>query len=117
MNADTTFLLSLLVMVPLVVLWGAALFDIVIRRRDLSLGRKSIWSVLVVLVPYVGVLMYAALRTPRAATPTDGEDQSAAGAAIRELGGLVEAHDSGMISDAEFSHGKAAVFGLTAPND
>ena len=82
MTADATLLLTALVIVPLVILWIAALFHIVVRRPDLSFGRKAIWSGLVVLVPYIGVLMYAALRPPRPPTPTGGEDQTAAGAAI-----------------------------------
>ena len=117
MTPDTTFLLSVLVAAPLVVLWGAALFDIVVRRRDLSLGQKLIWSALVILVPYVGVLMYAVLRTPRAPTPTGGGDQTAAGTAIDDLARLVEAHNGGEITDEEFSQRKAAVFGLAVPID
>ena len=115
MTADATLLLTALVIVPLVILWIAALFHIVLRRPDLSFGRKAIWSGLVVLVPYVGVLMYTALRPPRPPTPTGGEDQTAAGTAIEELARLVDAHNGGAITDEEFSQRKAAVFGLAGP--
>lgn len=116
MTVDTTLVLTSLVLIPLVVLWLAALFHIVVRRRDLSVLRKATWSGLVILVPYIGVLLYAALRPPRPPTPTGGEDPSAAGAAIEHLARLVDAHDLGSITDQEFSQRKAAVFGLAAPS-
>jgi hypothetical protein len=115
MTADTTLVLTALVLIPLVVLWVAALFHIVVRRHDLSVPRKAIWSGLVILVPYLGVLLYAALRPPRPPTPTGGEDPTAAGTAIEQLAGLVDAHDAGSITDQEFSLRKAAVFGLANP--
>jgi hypothetical protein len=117
MTADTTLVLTALVLIPLVVLWMAALFHIVVRRHDLSVPRKAIWSGLVILVPYLGVLLYAALRPPRPPTPTGGEDPTAASTAIEQLAGLVDAHDAGSITDQEFSQRKAAVFGLAGPSD
>ena len=115
MTVDARFLLVALVLVPLVILWIVALFHIVVRRHDLSFGRKVIWSGLVIMVPYIGLLIYAALRPPRAPTPTGGEDQTAAGAAIEQLARLVTAHDDGSITDEEFSQRKYAVFGLADP--
>lgn len=112
---DAGPVLIALVLVPLVILWFVALFHILMRRGDLSLGGKMIWSGFVIVVPYVGLLIYAALRPPRSPTPTGGEDQTAAGAAIEQLAQLVSAHDDGSISDEEFSHRKYAVFGLTDP--
>ena len=117
MTVDSTFLATALVLVPLAILWIVALFHILVRRGDLSVGRKAIWSGFVILVPYVGVFFYAALRPPRAPTPTGGEDQTAAGAAIEQLSRLAAAHDEGSITDEEFSHRKYAVFGLTGPTD
>ena len=78
---------------------------------------KAIWSGFVILVPYVGVFFYAALRPPRPPTPTGGEDQTAAGAAIEQLSQLAAAHNEGSIADEEFSRRKYAVFGLTGPTD
>lgn len=115
MTADLGFLLIALVLVPLVILWFVALFHILVRREDLSVGWKAIWSGVVIAVPYVGLLIYAALRPPRSPTPTGGEDGTAAGAAIKQLAQLATAHDDGTISDEEFSQRKRAVFGLTDP--
>lgn len=117
MTVDSTFLATALVLVPLAILWIVALFHILVRRSDLSFGRKAIWSGFVILVPYVGVFFYAALRPPRPPTPTGGEDQTAAGAAIEQLSQLAAAHNEGSIADEEFSRRKYAVFGLTGPTD
>jgi len=114
---DTTFLLTALVLVPLAILWIVALLHIFLRRRDLSFARKAIWSGFVILVPYVGVFFYAALRPPRPPTPTGGEDQTAAGAAIEQLSRLITAHDDGSITDDEFAQRKYAVFGLAGSTD
>ncbi len=117
MTVDATFLLTALVLVPLVVLWIVALVHILFRRHDLSFGRKAIWSGVVIVVPYIGLLIYAALRPPRSPTPTGGEDQTAAGTTIRQLSRLVTAHDDGSITDEEFAQRKYAVFGLTDPTN
>lgn len=117
MTVDASFLLIALVLVPLLVLWIVALLDILVRRRDLSVGGKAIWSVLVIVVPYIGLLIYAALRPPRSPTPTGGEDQTAAGSAIRQLARLVTAHEDGSITDEEFAQHKYAVFGLADQPD
>jgi hypothetical protein len=114
-TVDTGFLLIALVLAPLVILWIVALFHILVRREDLSLGWKAIWSGVVIAMPYVGLLIYAALRPPRSHTPTGGEDGTAAGAAIEQLAQLATAHDDGTIGDEEFSQRKRAVFGLTDP--
>ena len=115
MTVDSTFLATALVLVPLAILWIVALFHIVVRRHDLSFGRKAIWSGVVIVVPYIGLLIYAALRPPRPPTPTGGEDQTAAGAAIEQLSQLAAAHNEGSIADEEFSRRKYAVFGLADP--
>jgi hypothetical protein len=114
---DTASLLTALVLVPLAILWIVALLHIFLRRRDLPFARKAIWSGFVILVPYVGVFFYAALRPPRPPTPTGGEDQTAAGAAIEQLSRLVTAHDDGSITDDEFAQRKYAVFGLADSTD
>ena len=112
---DTTFLLTALVLGPLVLLWIVALVHILGQRHDLSFGRKAIWSSVVIVVPYIGLLIYAALRPPRPPTPTGGEDQTAVGTAIKQLSRLVTAHADGSITDEEFAQRKYAVFGLADP--
>jgi Phospholipase_D-nuclease N-terminal len=51
----------LMIWVPLVMLWGFALFDI-FRRGDLSGGAKALWVVLIFILPWLGVLIYLITR-------------------------------------------------------
>jgi hypothetical protein len=43
------------------VLWVRALIDVV-RRRDLTPAAKSAWAIIMLLVPFVGLLVYVLLR-------------------------------------------------------
>lgn len=45
------------VVVPVIALWFYGLVDI-IRRRDLSTGKKVAWALLMILLPLIGVLIY-----------------------------------------------------------
>jgi hypothetical protein len=54
----------LLIWVPLVCLWISAIIDI-IRRHDLGGGSKALWIVLVLVLPWIGTLIYLIAR-PRA---------------------------------------------------
>lgn len=56
---DAFFLL--LIWVPLIMLWGFALFDI-LRRPDLSGVAKALWVVCIFLLPWLGVLIYLIAR-------------------------------------------------------
>jgi hypothetical protein len=56
---NTFFLL--LIWVPLVCLWIAALIDI-FGRHDLNGGTKAAWAILVLVLPFFGVLLYMIIR-------------------------------------------------------
>jgi Phospholipase_D-nuclease N-terminal len=51
----------LLIWVPLVCLWIAALVD-VMRRPDLGGGSKVLWVIVILCVPWLGVLIYLIAR-------------------------------------------------------
>jgi len=51
----------LLIWVPLIMLWAAALVD-VFRRPDLSGGLKVLWVVIIFVIPWIGPLIYLATR-------------------------------------------------------
>jgi Phospholipase_D-nuclease N-terminal len=53
-----------LIWVPLVMLWATALVDI-FRRPDLGGGSKVLWVVIIFVIPWIGALIYLAVR-PRA---------------------------------------------------
>lgn len=115
MNVDAGLALIAVAVVPLAVLWILAVAHILVRRRDLSVAGKGIWMVAIIAVPYLGVLIYAALRPPQPRRRSDSADPTAVGVALRRLDELVDDHDSGVISEEQFSQRKAAIFGLERP--
>jgi len=115
MTADLKLAAAAVVVIPLVIIWLAALFHIVARRPDLSISWKGIWAIAVLAVPYIGVFIYTMLRPPRAPRRKGANDPTAVGAAIERLRSLVTAHADGTIDDGEFAAEKAEVFGLAAP--
>jgi hypothetical protein len=112
----------LLIFLPLAMVWAFALVDI-FRRDDIGGFSKALWVAVVILVPFFGTLMYLVVR-PAGATeqeramiddasrefvskysPTDTASQ------LQVLAGL---HDSGKLTDAEFSAEKAKLIGATS---
>lgn len=47
------------------VMWVRAVMDVV-RRRDLSTGAKASWAIIMLLVPFIGLLLYMMLRPANA---------------------------------------------------
>jgi type VI protein secretion system component VasK len=43
------------------VLWVRAVID-VFRRGDLSVGAKAAWAIIMLLLPFIGLLLYTMLR-------------------------------------------------------
>jgi Phospholipase_D-nuclease N-terminal len=43
------------------ILWVRALID-VFRRGDLSVGAKAAWAIIMLLIPFIGLLLYYMLR-------------------------------------------------------
>ena len=50
------------ILVPLIIVWGVGIFDIV--SRDLSRSATAAWILIVVLLPLVGTLVYFVMRKP-----------------------------------------------------
>ena len=105
----------LLIFIPLVLIWGFAIVDI-FRRDDIKGGWKALWLVVVIVIPFIGTLIYLLAR-PVGAThdervaldeldreydrrrpPSNPADQ---------LKTLSELHDAGKLSDEEFAAAKA----------
>ena len=103
--------------------WFILLFHVlgdVFRRRDIGGGKKTVWCIFLVLVPFLGVLSYIvvngddmARRNAEAAAAARGEmdeyvrsvaGSGGAAAEIERAKGLL---DSGAISQAEFDAIKA----------
>src|SRR4051812_22874507 len=114
---DAFFLL--LIYVPLILIWGFAVFDI-FRRDDLGGGSKALWLVAVVLLPFVGTLLYLLFRRPggtpeeRAALDTASRDfvaRYSPSSSADQLTVLADLHDRGKLTDAEFTSEKARILG------
>jgi hypothetical protein len=54
-------ILILVVVALFLVLWVRAVID-VFRRTDLSTAAKSAWAIIMLLIPFVGLLVYTLLR-------------------------------------------------------
>jgi hypothetical protein len=97
-------------------------FGDIFRSRDLSGWGKALWTIFVIVLPYLGVFVYLIARghqmqehTAQAAREQDAAMrqyiQNAAGAdgrgAADELTRLAELREQGVISEAEFQQAKA----------
>jgi len=112
LTETTNLAVVAIVLVPLSVIWVLALFNIVVRRSDLSIVWRIAWSAVVILIPYVGVLVYATVRPPRLLQRSGGSDTTATGQAIAEIHHVVAEHEAGAIDDSQFAADKAAIFGM-----
>jgi signal transduction histidine kinase len=110
---DVFFLM--LIYVPLLLIWGFSIFDI-FRRDDLSGGWKALWFVVVLLIPFLGTLVYLLTRPPGATR----EERQAIEQSVRtyapndtasQIKVLAELHDAGKLTDAEFASEKAKLLG------
>jgi Na+/proline symporter len=93
----------------------------VFRSRDLSGGMKAVWTIALILFPFLAALVYLIVRGARMhereqaqAAATDeavrAYIQSAAGTSpsvAEEITKLADLHERGELSDAEFAHFKS----------
>jgi hypothetical protein len=113
---ETFFLL--LLFLPLAMLWGFTLVDI-FRRDDIGGAWKALWVVCVVILPFVGTLIYlvsrpsGATREERAliAESTRGYSVPAPANGVAALTALADLHDRGKLTDSEFAAEKARLLG------
>ena len=109
----------LLIFLPLAMIWGFALVDI-FRRDDIGGGSKALWAVCVIVLPFLGTLIYLVTRPPGATkeerlamdagdyapryapAPSDGASQ---------LQMIADLHDRGKLTDEEFAAEKARILG------
>jgi hypothetical protein len=96
-------------------------FSDIFRSRDLSGWGKALWTIFVVVLPYLGVFVYLIARGGKmhehAAQQAQAQDaatrqyiQSVAGSstsAADEISRLADLKDKGVISQSEFEAGKA----------
>ena len=100
-----------------------SLFGDIFRSKDLSGGAKALWTIFIIILPFLGVLVYLIVRgnsmqeralqdAANRESEFRGYVQSVAGAsggggAADEIAKLADLRDKGVISDAEFQAAKA----------
>lgn len=106
--------------------WLMLLFRVIldiVRSRDMGGVAKALWALLVIVIPWLGVLAYLLVRGPsmysrevaRAEAQQDALDayirETAGGgrSAADELLKLSDLRDRGVLSDAEFAAQKAKI--------
>jgi ABC-type multidrug transport system fused ATPase/permease subunit len=121
-TAFLTFLWSLIVlffMITYFILFFHVLGDLT-RRHDASGGKKALWIVALIVLPYLGVLAYYLTNGPgmtERAVRSQKESEQAFSAYVREAAGTAgpadqvakaqELLDRGTISESEFAQLKA----------
>ncbi|GIG02786.1 SHOCT domain-containing protein [Catellatospora citrea] len=115
----------LLIFIPLLLIWGFAIVDI-FRRDDLSGWLKALWIVVVVLLPFLGTLIYLIFRQP-GATPQERRAMDQASRefvekyspndSAQQLKLLSDLHDRGKLTDTEFAEEKARVLDAARAHD
>jgi hypothetical protein len=103
-----------------------AVFSDIFRSRDLSGWSKGLWTIFVIVLPYLGVFVYLIARGHKMHEHADEavreRDESMRkyvqsvassdrGSTADEIARLADLRDKGVISDAEFQQGKAKVLG------
>ena len=107
------------------VLWIFLLFWIIFdifRSRDLSGWAKALWLIFIVVLPFLGVLVYLIARGSsmheRQARDAQAQEQqfrayvqeaASGGSSADELTKLADLRDRGVITDAEFQQSKAKI--------
>lgn len=99
-----------------------AIFGDIFRDRELSGGGKALWSLLIIFLPWIGVLAYLIARgksmnerSVRVAEENDKNfrayvrEASAPPSPAEELRKLAELRDSGVITPADYDQAKAKV--------
>lgn len=103
-----------------------AVFSDIFRSRDLSGWSKGLWTIFVIVLPYLGVFVYLIARGHKMHEHADEAAQerdasmrryvqsvasSDRGSTADEIARLADLRDKGVISDAEFQQGKAKALG------
>src|SRR5262245_37337203 len=122
---DTTFLdvvwYSMLFFFWILGIWIIiVIISDVIRLDDLSGGKKAVWIIFMVLLPFIGCLTYIIVRPKvtaqdvRLASQAEAAQKAAAGVSTAdELSKLNELKSQGVISDSEYEDLKKKTLATT----
>jgi ABC-type multidrug transport system fused ATPase/permease subunit len=99
------------------------IFTDIFRSHDLSGGGKALWVIGIIILPFLGSLLYLIVRGgkmhERAARAMQAQQQAfdtyvqqaAGGSTADQLHKLSELRDKGALTDEEFAAGKAKLLG------
>jgi len=105
-----------MIFLPLAMIWAMAPVDI-FQRADLTGLSKALWVVCVIILPFLGTLIYLVTRPRPAeerAAVDPGDRFGARHAPSRELAdltALADLHERGKLTDSEFAAEKARLLG------
>ncbi len=102
------FFLLLVIFIGLFLVWAVSIWDI-FRRHDLSGGKKAGFFILVIVIPFIGTVIYLLVR-PRdldAHVMADKVEGASAKSTAEQLETLARLHEAGHLTDEEFARQKA----------
>ena len=100
-----------------------AIFNDIFRSHDMSGWVKALWVIFVIVLPFLGILIYLIARGGKMqehAVQDAGQQKQAFDSHVREVAGasvaddlakLAELKDKGVLTDAEFQTQKAKLLG------
>ena len=90
----------------------------IFRRDDMTRWKKAAWLVLIIVLPFLGILIYVIARPKMTAqdvrmmTQAEAAQQAAAGVSTAdELSKLKQLHTQGVLSDSEYESLKQKAIG------
>jgi hypothetical protein len=98
---------TLLIFIPLLLLWVFALADL-FRNSDVSGIAKALWAIAIVLLPIIGMIVYFVViydSEPAEAGPS-------AAATVDQLTQLAALRDNGVLTEEEFQREKDKLLGV-----
>jgi hypothetical protein len=105
------FFILLVIFIGLFLVWAISIWDIFARRHDLSGGKKAGYFILVVIIPFIGTIIYLMLR-PRNleehvySAKVEGASSTPQTTA-QQLETLAKLKESGHLTEEEFQKEKA----------
>ena len=99
------------------------IFADIFRNKDMSGGVKAVWTLFVIILPFLGVLIYIvvngnSMQERQMAAAAEQEkmarkyiQEAAGGGSADELAKLADLHAKGVLTDEEFAGQKAKLLG------
>lgn len=99
---------TLLIFIPLLLLWVFTLVDL-FKNPDVSGLAKALWAIAIVLLPIIGMIVYF-IAVYDSAEPAGAASSSAA--TIDQLTQLAALRDNGVLTEEEFQREKDKLLGV-----